>query len=171
MKMEASGVLHVLLQKQIGADPTRRCLITNPSNGLVKKSQNRDKDEKKPLTLKSLSGAFVVLEFGYSLGIAVFIVEIFYKRIQDRKLAVRSKIIESIADKTVKPASNKVKVLVNFTLEGKDTKNSINTIAPVACTNQTSKEKAFQTFNLRNSISVDRTADGIKVIDHDKELE
>jgi hypothetical protein len=82
MKMEASGVLHVLLQKQIGAYLMRRCVNTDPSNGLITKSQTRNKDEKKPLTLKSLSGAFVVLGFGYSLGIAVFTVEIIHKRIQ-----------------------------------------------------------------------------------------
>ena len=68
--MEASGLLKVW-EKQINRG--RPCF----KNDRFK----RRSEEKKQITMKSLSGAFVVLGFGYSLAVAIFIIEICYSLI------------------------------------------------------------------------------------------
>ena len=44
----------------------------------------RDDDNKKPLTLKGLSGAFLVLAVGYALGILIFLLEIIFSHFKIR---------------------------------------------------------------------------------------
>ena len=45
-------------------------------NNDQQKENKKNDDDKKPLTLKGLSGAFIILGSGYSIAIAVFIVEL-----------------------------------------------------------------------------------------------
>jgi len=97
MKMQASGLL-TFWQKQAGRDSLRRCL----KNGNFKGPKgNRRDDEKKPLTLKGLSGAFIILGFGYSLGIAVFIIEMCHSRIKNRNVVKPAHIKTNKTDKAL----------------------------------------------------------------------
>ena len=68
--MEAAGLLE-LWWRTFAADPTY-CLRKIEKEVDDKKTE----DSKKPLTLKGLSGAFLVLGVGYSLAIVVFIFEL-----------------------------------------------------------------------------------------------
>lgn len=73
MRVEAGGLIKLWQKKEEG-DPLRRCL---KNDNFREQNRNGQDDNKKSLTLKGLSGAFIVLGFGYSLGIAVFIIEMF----------------------------------------------------------------------------------------------
>ena len=68
--MEAAGLLE-LWWRTLAADPTY-CFRKIEKEVDDKKTE----DSKKPLTLKGLSGAFLVLGVGYSLAIAAFIFEL-----------------------------------------------------------------------------------------------
>lgn len=70
MRMEAAGLLE-LWWRIHAADPTY-CFRKIEKEIDDKKTE----DSKKPLTLKGLSGAFLVIGFGYSLAIATFFVEL-----------------------------------------------------------------------------------------------
>lgn len=74
MRMEASGLLN-FWEKQASRGKPEYCLKKDHSKMPIRNKRN---EEKKSLTIKGLSGAFVVLGFGYSLAIAVFFVEIYY---------------------------------------------------------------------------------------------
>lgn len=64
--------------------------------------------DKKRLTLKDLSGAFVLLSVGYAIGLTVFIIEIYCGRIlKNRKAADGNKIPKSNANKP--PTESKLK--------------------------------------------------------------
>ena len=95
--MEASGLLK-FWQKQAGRDSLRRCLKNSNFKG---PKGNRRDDEKKPLTLKGLSGAFIILGFGYSLGIAVFIIEMCQSHIKNRNVVKPGQVKTNKTDKTV----------------------------------------------------------------------
>ena len=85
--MEAAGLLGYWWN-QVSADPTY-CL-----NKIQQEMSNTKKNEKesiKRLTLKGLSGAFVVLGFGYSLAIAAFIIEIVHGHRRDRIIKIKNK--------------------------------------------------------------------------------
>jgi len=72
--MEASGLLN-FWEKQASRGKPEYCLKKDHSK--MPSIRNKRNEEKKSLTIKGLSGAFVVLGFGYSLAIAVFFVEIY----------------------------------------------------------------------------------------------
>jgi len=48
-------------------------------------TNNKIKNDKKPLTLKGLSGAFLALGTGFATAIAIFILEICYRYINKKK--------------------------------------------------------------------------------------
>ena len=80
MRMKEAGLLDVWW-KQFAADSSY-CL-----RKIDQEMNNKIKDDKKPLTLKGLSGAFLILCAGCSLAIAVFIVEICcHSRIYEKTL-------------------------------------------------------------------------------------
>ena len=70
MRMDENGLLDYWL-KQVSADPTY-CFNKIQQQIINQKGNRKDK---KPLTLNSLSGAFLVLGVGYALAIGAFIVE------------------------------------------------------------------------------------------------
>jgi len=70
LRLREVGFIDVWLKQTI-ADPTY-CLRTVDQETNNKKND----DDKKPLTLKGLSGAFIILGSGYSIAIAAFIVEL-----------------------------------------------------------------------------------------------
>ena len=74
MRMEASGLLNYWTRR---VNRARNCMKNDRPKGR--------NDVKKPLTLRGLSGAFVVLGFGYSLAIAVFIVELCHSLISNHR--------------------------------------------------------------------------------------
>ena len=74
MRMEASGLLNYWARR---VNRARNCMKNDRPKGR--------NDVKKPLTLRGLSGAFVVLGFGYSLAIAVFIVELCHSLISNHR--------------------------------------------------------------------------------------
>ena len=80
-----------------------------PCTTKIQQETNGKRREKtKPLTLASLSGAFVVLGVGYFLAIAVFTVEICYSRIKKR--LIDAEIIPSKLIVVVKIESRKASV-------------------------------------------------------------
>ena len=65
----------------------------------------------KPLTLKNLSGAIIILEVGYALGIAAFIVEVVHGRMNKKN---HKKIIEiQGAAKSVGKSENAITIRHN----------------------------------------------------------
>ena len=80
MRMEQAGLLRAF-QNGRSDDPTY-CLrkINQETNN------NNVKDVRKPLTLKGLSGAFVVLGVGYALAVLFFLLEKVYFNYQKRKI-------------------------------------------------------------------------------------
>jgi len=90
MRMEAAGLLE-FWWRTLAADPTY-CFRKIEKEVDDKKTE----DSKKPLTLKALSGAFLVLGVGYSLAIAVFIFEL----LRGHRAKNRSRIHDSKSPKT-----------------------------------------------------------------------
>ena len=80
MRMEAAGLFPVWW-KEFSSDSTY-CMKKIQQETEAKGVKN----DKKPLTLKGLSGAFLVLGVGISLAIAAFIVEMVHYRIKHRYL-------------------------------------------------------------------------------------
>ena len=81
LRLREVGFIDVWLKQTI-ADPTY-CLRKVDQEINNKKND----DDKKPLTLKGLSGAFIILGSGYSIAIAVFIVELVHHHHHHKKQA------------------------------------------------------------------------------------
>lgn len=65
--------------------------------------------DKKRLSLKDLSGAFVVLGVGYTIGIAVFILEHYYSRNFQKRKAIAGKNAQTIRNTNKSPTKNQLK--------------------------------------------------------------
>ena len=65
--------------------------------------------DKKRLTLKDLSGAFVVLGVGYAIGIAVFIMEHYYSRNVKKRKAIVGKNTKPVRNTNKSPTKNQLK--------------------------------------------------------------
>ena len=81
MRMEASGLLNFWL-KQATRGRHEYCLKKDHSK---RSNSGRRNEDKKSLTMKGLSGAFVVLGVGYSLAVLIFIIENCHKRILNNR--------------------------------------------------------------------------------------
>jgi len=102
MRLESAGLLQ---WPKLNADPSH-CL---------KKIERETKEKtghgkKKSLTLKGLSGAFLVLGIGYALTIAAFIVEVVHRYTRNRK----DNIIMAIAEQNAKKRQLFVQVVVDL---------------------------------------------------------
>ena len=102
MRLESAGLLQ---WPKLNADPSH-CL---------KKIERETKEKtghgkKKPLTLKGLSGAFLVLGIGYALTIAAFIVEVVHRYTRNRK----DNTIMNIAEQNAKKRQLFVQVVVDL---------------------------------------------------------
>ena len=82
--MQAAGLLNLWLNDN-AIDPTT-CL-----KKINQEMDPKKTDDLKPLTLKNFSGAFIILEVGYALAIAAFIVEVVHGRMNKKN---HKKIIE-----------------------------------------------------------------------------
>ena len=81
MRMEALGLTDIWW-KQFSPDPTY-CLTFIEQQRLNKKGRKN----KTKLTLKGLSGAFIVLIAGYIMAMLVFILELVLKRLNSKRIA------------------------------------------------------------------------------------
>ena len=126
MKMEEAGLIDYLWRRYSVADPTP-CL----SDNIIKAEDKKKKSEpRKRLTLKGLSGAFVILIAGHVLAFLAFIIECSIARM--RKQYRANKINPSVKDveskqKDVEAPTSKidnVKVNLDVNLKANmDTKN------------------------------------------------
>lgn len=108
MRMEAAGLLRGF-QTSFAADPYH-CL-----NKIKKEMTNKKRNttEKKPLTLRGLSGAFLLLVVGYALAILIFLLEIIYSRFKNRHIrhqrvgVVAPVVVKSTAELIIKSIDEK----------------------------------------------------------------
>jgi len=95
MKMEEAGLIDYWWRRYNAADPTS-CLSEN----LIKQEDKNNKsDRRKRLTLKGLSGAFVILIAGHILASLAFIMECSIARMTKHCSAVK---VDSVKDTKTK---------------------------------------------------------------------
>jgi hypothetical protein len=86
MRFESAGLLREFQSPPFVSNPYHCLRQINLETSATASKKGNKRDNKKPLTLKGLSGAFLILAIGYGLAILVFLMEIIgCSRFKNRK--------------------------------------------------------------------------------------